>query len=165
FLDLSYNQIKEIKGIKNLKNLKFLDLRNNKIVKISQLEKLKVLQYLYLGFNQISDNKNLEKFRNIKVLDIKNLEEKFIPCSLLDFYPYKIIYSDTLNNKFEKIRDVKFIPHNFTSKSVIKDLSVADDFIKFFTNSSWMFLLKNNEYETFKLSKNGYIEWLQRSRK
>lgn len=165
FLDLSYNQIKEIKGLENLRKLKFLDLRNNKIIKINLLEKLRKLQHLYIGFNQISEIEISDKFKHIRVLDIKNLEEDFIPNSLWDLYTYELNDSDKLANKSEIIRDVKFITTNFTSKLIVKELSVTEELIKFLTKSSWMILLKNNEYEIFRLSKKGNIEWIQRRKK
>jgi Leucine-rich repeat (LRR) protein len=164
FLDLSHNEIREIKWLKNLKNLKFLDLRNNRITKITHHQKLKKVQHMYLGFNLLKKSEISDKFGHNKVLDIKNLDGKGLTSSL-ELKNFTIYDTDKPINKLELIKDIKFIPTSFVSNSIIKNLSTANDTIDFFTKSSWMILLKNNEYEIFRLSKQGNYEWIQKSRK
>ncbi|TKJ21376.1 MAG: hypothetical protein CEE43_09540 [Promethearchaeota archaeon Loki_b32] len=162
FLDLSHNNIAEVKGLENLRELKFLDLRNNKIKRVKGLENLMKLEHLYIGFNQISEIEEIEMFNHIKVLDIKNNEENFIGKSLWDVYPDKINEIDDLIKQSVKIRDIKFILKRFESESILKELGHVKDYIEYLTNSSWMIVLNNNKYQTFKLSKSGRIDWLQR---
>lgn len=165
FLDLSHNKIKAIKGLENLRKLKFLDLRNNGIEEIIELEYLKELTYLYLGFNKITEIENIERFKHIKALDIKNADGIFIPISLFDVDSYNKENLDESASKLEMFRDIKFIPNNFKSESVLKELNSENDYLKHFTDSSWMLMLKSNEYEIFRLNKNGYIKWIQRRKK
>jgi len=162
FLDLSHNNITKVKGLENLQKLKFLDLRNNNIIKIRGLDKLTKLQHLYIGFNQISKIKEIERLKHVKVLDIKNAEGSFIQKSLWDVYPQKIDKTDDLIKRSVKIRDIKFIPKLFGTQSIFKELDHVKDIIEYFTDSSWMIILKNNEYQTFKLRNIGKIQWLQR---
>lgn len=157
FLDLSYNQISEIQGLDNLKNLKFLDLRNNRIKAIRQLNILKQLQHLYLGFNRISINENYE------IDDLRNEENK-ISNSLFDFfYSYKTRTNQDNKKKLE-ISEIKFMPELFKSPSLLEELKQYNNPIQFFTRSSWIVILKNNEYEIFQFSKSGDITWIQRRR-
>ncbi len=159
FLDISHNEIDEINGLENLCKLKFLDIRNNKIIDVKGLEKLKKLQHLYIGFNQIPDIANTDILKHIKVLDIKNAEGVFIPNSLWDIYPEKLKIPSI------NVRDIKFIHKKFDSQSIIEEISNANNHVDFFTDSSWIVIWNNNEYEIFKLSRLGDIKWIQRSKK
>ncbi len=165
FLDLSHNKIDELKGLEHLGKLKFLDVRNNKIKDVKGLEKLKKLQHLYIGFNEISDIKDKDILKNIKVLDIKNTEEFFIPNSLWDVFPDKLKNVEKLRIPSVKVRDIKFFHKKVDSQSIVGEISNANDYLEFFTDSSWMIVWNNNEYEIFRLSKLGDIKWLQRSKK
>ncbi len=162
FLDLSHNNITEVKGLENLLELKFLDLRNNKITKINGLDKLTKLQLLYVGFNQVLEIEEIERLKHIKVLDLKNAEGSFIQKSLWDVFQQKIGEKDDLIKRSVEIRDIKFIPKILGMQSIFKELSHVKEYIEYFTDSSWMIVLKNNEYQTFKLSSLGRIKWLQR---
>jgi len=157
FLDLSYNQISEIQGLDNLGNLKFLDLRNNRIKTVTQLKILKQLRHLYLGFNRISINNNSE-------IDKLGIEQNNFSNSPFDFfYSYKSRMN--LDNKRSlEISDIKFMPELFKSPSILEELKLINNPIKFFAKTSWAVILKNNEYEIFQLSKSGEITWIQRRR-
>ncbi|MFX1390765.1 MAG: leucine-rich repeat domain-containing protein [Promethearchaeota archaeon] len=163
FLDLSYNKINEIKGLANLRNLKFLDLRNNNLTSLKGLEKLKNLDHLYIGFNKITDLKNIEKFRQEKILDIKNSEELLNPKSLRPYFQPSFNDSDYQPKFIDMIWDIKYIPLIFGTESIINDLKIGDDYVKYFTDSTWMIILKNNKNEIFRVTKSGKIKWVQRS--
>ncbi len=165
FLDLSHNEIENIKGLENLRRLKFLDLRNNKIKNVKGLEKIKKLLHLYIGFNQISNIEDIDILKHIKVLDIKNTEGLFIPNSLWDIYPNQLKNMEKLKKNNIKIRDIKYVFKKFDSQSTIKELSKVGNPLEFFTNSSWMIILKNNEFEIFRLDCLGDIKWIQRRKK
>ncbi|MFX1377043.1 MAG: leucine-rich repeat domain-containing protein [Promethearchaeota archaeon] len=162
FLDLSHNQITEIKGLDKLKNLKFLDLRNNKISAIKQLNILKQLQHLYLGFNRI-DIKEITG--NKKILDNLSTKENNISYSPFDFFYNFKSRKSSINKRSLEISDIKFIPESFKSQSLLKELKLISNPIEFFTNSSWIVLWKNNEFEIFQFSKSGKITWIQRRRR
>ncbi|MFX1568260.1 MAG: leucine-rich repeat domain-containing protein [Promethearchaeota archaeon] len=165
FLDLSHNEINKVKGLENLRKLKFLDLRNNKIQNIKGLEELKKLQHLYIGFNPIIDDINIDLLNHIKVLDIKNTEGLFIPEKIWNVYPDESKLREELFLNQNKIRDIKFIYEKFDSQSILREMSKKRNPLEFFTNSSWMVIWKNNEYELFRLSILGDIKWIQRSKK
>jgi len=165
FLDLSHNEIEKIKGLENLRKLKFLDLRNNIIKNVKGLEELKKLQHLYIGFNPISDDINIDILSHIKILDIKNTEGLFIPEKMWDIYPNELKFREELTSYQNKIRDIKFIYEKFDSQSIIREISKERNPLEFFTNSSWMVIWKNNEYDLFRLSILGDIKWIQRSKK
>ncbi|MFW9829184.1 MAG: leucine-rich repeat domain-containing protein [Candidatus Thorarchaeota archaeon] len=165
FLDLSYNKITEIKGLENLSNLKFLDLRHNNLRDIKGLENLKDLRHLYIGFNNIQEMGRFDNLEKSRILDIKNVEEIYIPESNWGLYQEIIKSIDYPSNLAESIRDIKFLPINFNSESIISELSAVDNYIKYLSDSLCMIILKNNAYHIFRLSKFGQIEWVQKSKK
>lgn len=164
FLDLSHNKICEIKGLENLKNLKFLDLRHNQITELKGMAKLKKLQHLYLGFNRIRRDFNTDSLNHIKILDLKNTTNINVPYSLGEVYQHEELDEYSLKEKFSSFLDIIFAPNLFKSISFLKELKSSKSPLKYFTNSSWIIIWKNNETELFQLSQLGKISWLQKSK-
>jgi Leucine-rich repeat (LRR) protein len=127
FLDLSYNKITEFKGLENLKSLKFLDLRNNEINEIRGLSSLKKLKHLYIGFNKPLNIENLKEMDHLKILDILSVGGNNIPNSSFDFFSENGLSNNPDISHSSELRNVKYVPTLFKSKSNLKKLKFADN--------------------------------------